>query len=128
MDDDVKAKLASVYPPRRASGGSASARWMVKSVSLRRVVTVATVLGVLVPIALLVRTLLLGRLFGSTLELLLYPGSIFLFDESRHPPLYGLATFGLSLMATIALYALAAMILFGIFRGIVGAWRIARRR
>ena len=128
MNDEVKAKLASVYPPGRASGGSALSRWMVKSVSLRRVVTVATVLGVLVPIALLVRTLLLGRLFGSTLELLLYPGSIFLFDESRHPPLYGLATFGLSLMATIALYALAAMILFGIFRGIVGAWRIVRQR
>jgi hypothetical protein len=67
---------------------------MVKRVSLRRVVAVATVLGILVPIALLVRTLLLGRLFGSTLELLLYPGSIFLFDESRHSSLYGLTAFG----------------------------------
>jgi hypothetical protein len=94
---------------------------MLKHVSLRRVVAVPSVLGVLVPIALLVRTLLLGRLFGSTLELLLYPGSIFLFDASRHSSLYGLTTFGVSLMATVALYALAAMILFGIFRGIVGA-------
>jgi hypothetical protein len=101
---------------------------MVKRVSLRRVVAVASVLGVLVPIAVLVRTLLLGRLFGSTLELLLYPGSIFLFDTSRHSALYGLTTFGVSLMATVALYALAAMILFGIFRGIVGAWRFVRRR
>jgi hypothetical protein len=101
---------------------------MVKSVSLRRVVAVATVLGVLVPIALLVRTMLLGRLFGSSLELLLYHGSIFLFDASRHSSLYGLTTFGLSLMATVALYAFAAMILFGIFRGIVGAWRFVRRR
>jgi hypothetical protein len=101
---------------------------MVKRVSLRRVVAVATVLGVLVPIALLVRTLLLGRLFGSTLELLLYLGSVFLFDGSRHSSLYGLTTFGLSLMATVALYAFAAMILFGIFRGIVGAWRFVRRR
>lgn len=101
---------------------------MVKRVSLRRVVAVATVLGVLVPIALLVRTLLLGRLFGSPLELLLYPGSIFLFDASRHSSLYGLTTFGVSLMTTVALYALAAMILFGIFRGIVSAWRFMRRR
>ena|SRR2546430_14805298 len=101
---------------------------MVKRISLRRVVAVATVLGVLVPIALLVRTLLLGRLFGSTLELLLYPGFIFLFGESRHSSLYGLTAFALSLMATIALYAFAAMILFGIFRGIVGAWRIVWRR
>lgn len=101
---------------------------MVKRVSLRRVVAAATVLGVLVPIALLVRTLLLGRLFGSPLELLLYPGSIFLFDASRHSSLYGLTTFGVSLMTTVALYALAAMILFGIFRGIVSAWRFMRRR
>lgn len=101
---------------------------MVKRVSLRRVVAAATVLGVLVPIALLVRTLLLGRLFGSPLELLLYPGSIFLFDASRHSPPYGLTTFGVSLMTTVALYALAAMILFGIFRGIVSAWRFMRRR
>jgi hypothetical protein len=99
-------------------------------VSLRRVVAVATVLGVLVPITLLIRTLWLGRLFGSTLELLFYPGSIFLlfFDQSRHSSLYGLTIFGLSLMATVALYAFAAMILFGIFRGIVGAWHFVRRR
>ena len=101
---------------------------MVKRVSLRRVVAVASVLGVLVPIALLVRTLLFGRHFGSTLEWLLYPGSIFLFNASRHSSLYGLTTFGLSLVATGALYAFAAMILFGIFRGIVGAWRFVRRR
>jgi hypothetical protein len=100
---------------------------MFKSVSLRRIVAVASVLGVLVPIALLVRTMLLGRVFGSTLELLLYPGSIFLFDTSGHSSLYGLTTFGLSLMATVALYVFAAMILFGIFRGIVGAWRFVRR-
>ena len=78
------------------------------------------VLGVLVPIALLVRTLLLGCLFGSPLKFLLYPGSIFLFDASRHSSLYGMAAFGLSLMATVALYAFAAMILFAIFRGITG--------
>jgi len=104
---------------------------MVKRVSLRRVTAVATVLGVLVPISLLVRTLLLGRPFSvGTLELLFYPGSIFLlfFDQSRHSSLYGLTIFGLSLMATAALYAFAAMILFGIFRCIVGAWRFARRR
>ena len=104
---------------------------MVKRVSLRRVTAVATVLGVLVPISLLVRTLLLGRPFSvGTLELLFYPGSIFLlfFDQSRHSSLYGLTIFGLSLMATAALYAFAAMILFGIFRGIVGAWRFVRRR
>jgi hypothetical protein len=101
---------------------------MIKRVSFGRIVAVASFLGVLVPIALLVRTLLLGRLFGSTLELLLYPGSIFLFNESRHSSLYGLTSFGLSLIATAALYAFAAMILFGIFRGIVGAWRFVRRR
>jgi hypothetical protein len=101
---------------------------MVKRISLRRVIAVAAVLGVLVPITLLVRTLLLGRLFGSTMEFLLYPGSIFLFDASRHSSLYGLAIFGLSLMGTVALYAFAAMILFGILRGIVSAWRFVRRR
>jgi hypothetical protein len=101
---------------------------MVKRVSLRRVVAVATVLGVLVPIALVVRTLLLGRLFGSSFDLLLYPGSIFLFNESHHSSLYWLTTFGLSLMATVALYAFAALILFGIFRGLVGGWRFVRRR
>src|SRR5262249_15927727 len=52
-------------------------------VSLRRAVTVATALGVFVPIALLVRTLLLGSLFGSSFDLLSYPGSIFMFNESR---------------------------------------------
>ncbi|MGC2625482.1 MAG: hypothetical protein WA269_01495 [Candidatus Udaeobacter sp.] len=101
---------------------------MVKRVSLRRVIAVASVLGVLVPIALLVCTLLLGRLFGSTFELLLYPGSIFLFDASRHSSPYGLMIFALSLMATVALYAFAAIMLFGIFRGIVGAWCFVRRR
>jgi hypothetical protein len=54
---------------------------MAKHVSLRGVIAVATVLGILIPITLLVRTLLLGRLFGTTLELLLYPGSICLFNE-----------------------------------------------
>ncbi len=101
---------------------------MVKRVSLRRFVAIGAVLGVLVPTAVLVRTLLLGRIFGSTLEFLLYPGSIFLFDASRHSSLYGLTIFGLSLMGTVALYAFAAMILFGILRGIVGAWRFVRRR
>jgi hypothetical protein len=101
---------------------------MVERVSLRRVVAVAAGLGVLVPIGLIVRTLLFGRLFGSPLDLLFYPGSVFLFNESRHSSLYWLTAFGLSLMATVALYAFAAMILFGIFCGIVGAWRIVRRR
>jgi len=101
---------------------------MVKRVSLRRFVAAGAFLGVLVPTAVLVRTLLLGRLFGSPLEFLLYPGSIFLFNPSRHSPLYGLSIFGLSLMGTVALCAFAAMILFGIFRGIVGAWLIVRRR
>jgi hypothetical protein len=101
---------------------------MLKRVSLGRVVAIATVLGVLVPVALLVRTLFLGRLFGSSLDLLLYPGCIFLFNESRHSSLYWLTMFGLSFMATVALYAFAAMILFGIFRGMVGAWRFVRRR
>jgi hypothetical protein len=101
---------------------------MVKRLSLRRVVGAATVFGVLIPITLLVRTLLLGRLFGSTLELVLYPGSIFLFDASRHSSLHGLMTFALSLLVTVALYAFAAMILFGIFRGIVGVWHFVRRR
>ena len=76
---------------------------MAKRVSLRRVTAVATVLGILIPITLLIRTLLLGRLFGTTLELLLYPGSICLFNESRHSSLYGLMAFGLSLMATVAI-------------------------
>jgi hypothetical protein len=101
---------------------------MVERLSLRRVVAVAVVLGVLIPIALLVRTLLLGPLFGSSFDLLLYPGSILMFNESRHSSLYWLTAFGLSLMATAALYAFAAVILFGIFRGIVSAWRFVRRR
>lgn len=96
--------------------------------SLQKVVTLAAVLGILVPIVLLIRTLLLGRLFGSTLDLLLYPGFIFLFNESHHSSLYGLAVFALSLVATASLYAIAAMILFGIIRGIVDAWNFARRR
>src|SRR5262245_11248329 len=101
---------------------------MVKSTSLRRVVAIATILGVLVPIAVLVRTLALGRLFGGQLDLLLYPGSVFLFNVSRHSSLYGLAIFVLSLTTTAALYALAGMVLFGIFRSIGVAWRFERRR
>lgn len=101
---------------------------MVKRFSLKRAIAIAAILGALVPIALLARTLLLGRLFGSTLELLLYPGSIFLFNQSRHSSVYGLITFGLSLIVTVALYALAGMILFGIFRGIMRACRFVRRR
>jgi hypothetical protein len=101
---------------------------MNKGVSLRRVITVAVILGILVPLLLLLRTLLLGRLFGSPLDLLLFPGSIFLFDASRHSPLHGLMVFGLSLALTSALYASAAIILFGTFRGISGVWRFVRRR
>ncbi|HEU0274977.1 MAG TPA: hypothetical protein VFQ83_10655, partial [Candidatus Udaeobacter sp.] len=82
--------------------------WMVKGVSLRGVAAIGAVLGVLVPIALLVRTLALGRLFGGSLELLFYPGSIFLFNQSRHSVLYGVTTFVLSLVTTVALYAFAA--------------------
>ena len=101
---------------------------MVKRVSLRRAVTVATALGVLVPIALLVRTLLLGSLFGSSFDLLFYPGSIFMFNESRQWSLYWMTTFGLSLLSTAALYAFAAMTLFGISRGFLSAWRRFVRR
>lgn len=101
---------------------------MAKGVSLRRVAAIGAVLGVLVPIALLVRTLASGRLFGGSLELLFYPGSIFLFNQSRHSVLYGVTTFVLSLVTTVALYAFAAMVLFGVYRGIVGAWRFMRRR
>lgn len=93
---------------------------MVGRVPLRTVVALASVLGVLVPIALLVRTLAFERLFGSTLDLWLYPGSIFLFAESRRSLFYGLTMFGLSLMSTVVLYASAAIILFGFFRGIAG--------
>ena len=101
---------------------------MAKRIPLRVVVAIAAVLGVLVPIALLVRTLALGRLFGGQLDLLLYPGSVFLFNVSRHSSLYGLAAFVLSLTITAALYALAGMILFGIFRSISAARRFVRRR
>lgn len=101
---------------------------MVKRVSLRRVVALGTVLGILVPIVLLVRTLWLGSLFGSSFDLLFYPGAIFLFNESHHSSLYWLTIFALSLMATAALYGFAAMILFGIFRGIVSARRFVHRR
>ena len=76
---------------------------MAKRVSLRGVIAVAAVFGTVIPITLPVRTLLLGRLFGTTLELLLYPGSICLFNESRRSSLYGLMAFGLSLMATVAI-------------------------
>jgi hypothetical protein len=95
--------------------------------SLQRVVIVAAVLGILVPIVLLIRTLMLGRLFGTTLERLFYPGSIFLFNVSHHSSFYGLTAFALSLVATAALYAISAMILFGIIRGVLGAWNFARR-
>ena len=101
---------------------------MVKDVSLRKVIAVAIVLGLLVPIALIIRTLLLGRLFGRSLELVLYPGSVLLFDASHHSSLYGLIIFGLSLIITVALYAVTATILFGIICGIVRAWRFVRRR
>lgn len=100
----------------------------VKRVSLRRVVAVASVVGLLFPIAVLVRTLWFGRLFGRNSDLLLYPGSIFLFNQSRHSSLYGLITFGLSLIVTVALYVITAIVLFGIFRGISSVWRFMRRR
>lgn len=100
---------------------------MVTRLSLQRLVTVGAILGILVPIVLLIRTLMLGRLFGTTLELLFYPGSIFLFNVSHHSSLYGLTLFALSLVATAVLYAIGAMILFGIIRGIGGAWNFARR-
>jgi hypothetical protein len=95
--------------------------------SLQRVLAVAAFLGILVPIALLIRTLLLGRLFGTTWEVLLYPGSIILFNESHHSLPHGLAAFALSLIATAVLYAIAAMILFGTIRSIVGTWNFVRR-
>ena len=94
---------------------------MVARVSLRGVVAVASVLGLIVPIALIVRTRVTHQLFGLT-ELLLYPGSIFLFDELPHSRRTNIAMFSLSLMATIALYALAGMIVYGIF------WLFGRRR
>jgi hypothetical protein len=101
---------------------------MLKRVSLRGVVALASILGVVVPITLLARTRLFPtHLFGS-LELLLYHGSIFLFDESPHSTLFSLSVLALSIMATVALYALAAMILYGIFRSTVRAWRFVQRR
>ena len=101
---------------------------MLERVSLRAVIAVASMLGILVPIALLIRTRLFPmHLFGLS-ELLLYPGSIFLFDESPHSPLFNLAMLVFSIMATVALYALAAMILYGIFRSMVRAWRFVQRR
>jgi hypothetical protein len=60
---------------------------MVTRLSLQRLVTVGAILGILVPIVLLIRTLMLGRLFGTTLELLFYRGSIFLFNVSHHSSL-----------------------------------------
>src|SRR5215813_9015643 len=98
---------------------------MVMRVSLQRIVALAAVLGILVPIGLLIRTLLLGRHFGSTLELLFYPGSIFLFNVSRLSSLYGLAAFALSLVITAALYVIAAMIVFVTIRGVMGAWNFS---
>ena len=91
-------------------------------ISLQRIVALAAMLGIVVPIGLLIRTLLLGRHFGSTPELLFYPGSIFLFNVSRHSSLYGLAAFALSLVVSAALYAIAAMILFVIILGVKGRW------
>lgn len=104
---------------------------MLKQVSLKGVVGAASILGVVVPIVLLVRVLALSKhLFGTKLDLLFYPGLIFLFafDQSRQSSLYGLALFGLSIMATVALYALAAMIAYGIACSMIGAWRFLRRR
>jgi hypothetical protein len=66
------------------------------------------------------------HLFG-VLELPLYPGSIFLFDESPQSALFSVAMLAFSIMATIALCALAAMILYGIFRGVVGTWQFLQR-
>lgn len=101
---------------------------MDKRFSFRRVIAVAVVLGVLVPMAVLARTLILGRLFGSPLDLLLFPGSIFLFHASSRSAVYGLAAFGLGLAVTVALYGFAAVILFAIFHGLTGVWRFLRRR
>jgi|GEM_PF-3706787 len=95
---------------------------------MRGVVGVASILGIVVPITLLIRTRLFPmRLFGPT-ELFLYPGSIFLFDESPHSPLYNIAMLSFTIMVTVALYAFAAMIVYGVFRGVVCAWRFMQRR
>ena len=100
---------------------------MVARVSLRGVVAVASVLGLIVPIALIVRTRVTHQLFGLT-ELLLYPGSIFLFDELPHSRLTNITMFSLSLMATVALYALAGMIVYGIFWLFARTGRLLQRR
>ena len=100
---------------------------MVERISLRAFVAGASILGLIIPIALLVRTRLTNQLFGLT-ELLLFPGAIFLWDELPHSRLYNLAVFALSICATVALYAFAAMVLYGIFRSILGAWRLLQRR
>jgi hypothetical protein len=100
---------------------------MVARVSLRGVVAVASVLGLIVPSAVIVRTRVTHKGFELT-ELLLYPGSIFLFDELPHSRLYTIAVFALSLMATVALYALAGMIVYGIFWLFTRAGRLVQRR
>ncbi|HEU0274520.1 MAG TPA: hypothetical protein VFQ83_08350 [Candidatus Udaeobacter sp.] len=51
---------------------------------------------------------------ATTLEMLLYPGFICLFNESHQSPRYGLAAFALSLVATAVLFVIGAMIAFGI--------------
>src|ERR1043165_420033 len=101
---------------------------MLERGTMRGFVGVSSLLGILIPITLLIRTPLFPmHLFGLT-ELLLYPGSIFLFDESPHSPLYDVAMLTFTIMVTVALYALAAMIVYGIFRGVVYAWRFVQRR
>jgi hypothetical protein len=100
---------------------------MLERVSLRGVVAVGSVLGLIVPIALIVRSRVMHEPFGLT-ELLLYPGSIFLFDELPHSRLYTIAVFGLSLMATAGLYALAGMIVYGIFWLFARTGRLLQRR
>jgi hypothetical protein len=76
---------------------------------------------------LIVRTRVTHELFGL-IELLLYPGSVFLFDELPHSRLTTITMFSLSLMATVALYALAGMILYGIFWFFARAGRFVQRR
>jgi hypothetical protein len=100
---------------------------MVARVSLRGVVAVASVLGLIVPIALIMRGQVTHKAFGLT-ELLLYPGSLFLFDDLPHSRLTIITTFSLSLMATVALYALAGMIVYGMFWLFARAGRLVQRR
>jgi hypothetical protein len=100
---------------------------MLSRVSLRGVVAVASVLGLIVPIALIVCTRVTHQLFGLT-ELLLYPGCIFLFDELPRSRLTNITMFSLSLMATVALYALASMIVYGISWLFARAGRLLQRR